>query len=83
MVTEPGRAPLLTRCLQLNVLALAFSLAHLIVDWHIGLFGASSQAMSAPQASEQPLGRAAWALPAVALAVVVALFALQASLALP
>ena len=168
MATESGRTVLLTRCLQLNVLALAFSLAHVVADWHIGLFGASSAAMSAPQAallwlvsglyawwglslaaaargarsgllslvalsagwaalgnglpivfclppcpgafphqdiahvgsllfggwaahaswraaraSEQPPGRAAWALPAVALAAVVALFALQASLAPP
>ncbi len=42
MATESGRAPLLTRCLQLNALALAFSLAHLLVDWHIGPFGKSA-----------------------------------------
>ena len=168
MATESGHAVLLTRCLQLNVLALAFSLAHVVADWHIGLFGASSEAMSAPQAallwlvsglyawwglslaaaargaragllglvalsagwaalgnglpivfcpppypgafpqqdiahigsllfggwaayasgraagsSEQRRGRAAWALPAVALAAIVALFALGASLASP
>ena len=41
MATESGRAVLLTRCLQLNALALAFSLAHVVADWHIGLFGAS------------------------------------------
>ena len=51
MATESGRAVLITRCLQLNVLALAFSLAHVVADWHIGLFGASSEAMSAPQAA--------------------------------
>src|ERR687885_763435 len=51
MATESGHTVLLPRWLQLNVLALAFSLAHVIADWHIGLFGASSEAMSAPQAA--------------------------------
>jgi len=37
MDTSSGRAALLTRCLQLNALALAFSLSHVIVD--ISLFG--------------------------------------------
>ena len=46
-----GRTTPLTRCLVLNALALAFSLAHLLVDWHIGLFGASSQAVSGSQAA--------------------------------
>src|SRR5215211_5431209 len=50
MATESGRTVPLTRCLQLNVLALAFSLAHVIVDWHISLSGASSEAMSASRA---------------------------------
>lgn len=154
------------RWLWLNLLALAFSLAHLIMDWHIGLFGASSESISALQAAlvwlvslvyawwgvslaaasrgaragllsllglsavwaflgngvpivfcpppcagafphqdiahigsllfggwaayesgrafrtnVQPLGRAGWAIPGVALASVVALFALEATLA--
>ena len=30
--------------------ALSFSLFHTLVDWHIGLFGATSQVLSAPQA---------------------------------
>ena len=32
-MTTTGRTPLLTRCLQLNALALAFSLTHVIVDY--------------------------------------------------
>jgi hypothetical protein len=36
METDSGRASPLTRCLQLNALALAFSLSHVIVD--ISLF---------------------------------------------
>jgi hypothetical protein len=31
--------------------ALSLSLFHTLVDWHIGLFGASSQALSPPQAA--------------------------------
>ncbi len=41
----------LTRCLVLNALALTFSLAHRLVDWHVGLFGAPSQDLSALQAA--------------------------------
>ena len=35
MDTDAGRAALLTRCLQLNALALAFSLAHTVADYGV------------------------------------------------
>ena len=35
MVTESGRTPPLTRCLPLNALALAFSLAHTVADYGV------------------------------------------------
>jgi hypothetical protein len=35
----------------LGAAALGLSLFHTLVDWHIGLFGASSQILSAPQAA--------------------------------
>ncbi len=54
---------------------------------HVGslLFGgwAAYASWRAARASEQPRGRAAWTLPAVALPTVVALFALEAWLASP
>lgn len=37
--------------LALNGLAIAFSLAHLIMDWHIGLFGPSTPQISPLQAT--------------------------------
>ncbi|MAG36924.1 MAG: hypothetical protein CL878_11875 [Dehalococcoidia bacterium] len=37
------------RWLWLNALALAFSLAHLLLDWHVGVFGASSDSVSVLQ----------------------------------
>lgn len=36
--------------LWLSALSLGVSLPHALIDWHIGLFGASSTEMSAPQA---------------------------------
>lgn len=37
--------------LPLSAASLGFSLFHVLVDWHIGLFGATSQVLSAPQAA--------------------------------
>ena len=45
MVSSSGRI------VPLSALALAFSLAHFLVDWHIGLFGASSESLSGLQAA--------------------------------
>ncbi len=45
MDTNSGRAALLTRCLQLNALALAFSLAHTVADYGVIFF-----AVTAPNA---------------------------------
>lgn len=39
------------RIVPLNALALALSLAHFLVDWHIGLFGASSESLGGVQAA--------------------------------
>src|SRR5215207_11574709 len=45
MVSSSGRI------VPLTALALAFSLAHFLVDWHISLFGASSEILSVSQAA--------------------------------
>ncbi len=42
MDTGAGRAALLTRCLQLNALALAFSLAHTVADYGVIFFAVTA-----------------------------------------
>ena len=49
MGTGTGYAPQLTRCLQLNALALAFSLSHVIVD--ISLFASGPEMSEATSAA--------------------------------
>lgn len=68
MATVPKRSAPLARCLPLNALALGFSLAHVLVDWHIGLFGASTPDLSGTQAALVGLVCALYAWWAVALA---------------
>ena len=47
----PAVLPSLPAWLPLHGLAIVFSLAHLILDWHIGLFGPSSPQLSVRQAA--------------------------------
>jgi hypothetical protein len=48
MHTRPQEAPGLARCLQLNILALAFSLTHVIADYALITTLAGSDALGAP-----------------------------------
>jgi hypothetical protein len=57
-----------SRWLLAHTLAIGFSLAHLTLDWHLDLFGASETSLSVAQAATLLIGSSLYALWAMALA---------------
>jgi hypothetical protein len=57
------------RWLLANTLAIGFSLSHLILDWHLDLFGPATTYLSTAQALILVIGSAVYALWAYALAL--------------
>ncbi len=59
------------RWLPVHTLAIAFSLGHVILDWHFDLFGPLSPTLTAYQALVLVLGATLYALWACALALAI------------
>jgi hypothetical protein len=56
-----------SRWLLAHTLAIGFSLAHMILDWHLDLFGASETSLSLAQAATLLIGSTLYAFWAMAL----------------